>query len=93
MSLTTGLLTGEVDFEEEEAEFDPDADSSSDESADDGGEAPSDHAVLAGAVRLNDEGRVILAGTWSLSSAPDRQVKCATSRQRRGQACSRSARE
>ena len=65
------------DFEDDEADFDPANYGSSEEddddySGDDGEEeGTSDYCVLTGQIHLNEEGRVIYAGTWCMRSQLD----------------------
>lgn len=64
------------DFEDDEADFDPANYGSSEEDDDDSGddgeeEGTSDYCVLTGQIHLNEEGRVIYAGTWCMRSQLD----------------------
>mmetsp|Transcript_20437 Transcript_20437/g.44356 ORF Transcript_20437/g.44356 Transcript_20437/m.44356 type:complete len:402 (+) Transcript_20437:174-1379(+) len=65
--------------EDDEADFDPYAANSDDDDDDDNSEddddneedGTKDHVVLNGTIHLNDDGRVIYSGTWSLQSEMD----------------------
>lgn len=71
--------------DDDEVEFDPanfdddegDASSGSDDEDEGGEEKPQDYAVLTGSVHLNDEGRVICAGTWCMKSELDKEEAAA----------------
>jgi hypothetical protein len=61
------------DEEDDEADFDPGDDSDEDSAASD--EEDPDYAILDGSVSLNEDGRLIYSGTWSMKSDPNKHSK------------------
>jgi hypothetical protein len=59
--------------EDDEADFDPGDDDSDDES--NASDEEDDHAILHGSLSLNEDGRLIYSGSWSMKSDPNKRSK------------------
>lgn len=63
---------GLYDDDDDEADFDPGDDSDGSNASEEG---EPDYAILEGTLSLNDEGRLIYSGTWSMKSDPNKYSK------------------
>eukprot|EP00956_Cyclotella_meneghiniana_P010357 scaffold14330_cov80-Cyclotella_meneghiniana.AAC.4 len=69
---SAGLYDDDDDDDDDEADFDPGDDSDGSNASEEG---EPDYAILEGTLSLNDEGRLIYSGTWSMKSDPNKYSK------------------